>query len=78
MNKDQLFPLIFGLVLGVLLMFFWNLGASLNNQSMRLSQLEQVAIENQQRVEQIITWLQTPAGQEGEVMEQEEAPMIIE
>jgi len=78
MNKDQLFPLIFGLVLGVLLMFFWNLGASLNNQNLRLGQLSQIVNENSQRIEQIVNFIQTPATSEGEVMQQEEAPMIIE
>ena len=77
MNKDQLFPLIFGLVLGVLLMFFWNLGASLNNQSMRISQLEQAANSNSQNLAEVINFLQQPAGEEGGVTEGE-SPMIIE
>ncbi len=78
MNKDQLFSLIFGLVLGILLMFFWNLGASLNNQNMRLMQLEQVATENSQRTDQIINFLNTLNDSEGGLIEQEEMPMIIE
>ncbi len=78
MNKDQLFPLIFGLVLGILLMFFWNLGSSLNNQNLRLRQLEQVAVENSQRVEQILNFIQTPASPESGLMDEEDAPMIIE
>ncbi len=78
MNKDQLFPLIFGLILGVLLMFFWNLGVNLNNQNLRLSQLEQVSIENSRRTAEIVNFINSAIAPEGEVMQQEEVPMIIE
>lgn len=76
MNKDQLFPLIFGLVLGVLLMFFWNLGSSLNNQSMRISQLEQAANSNSQNIAEVINFLEQPAP-EGDMTEGG-SPMITE
>lgn len=78
MNKDQLFPLIFGLILGVLLMFFWNLGASLNNQNMRVRQLEQAATTNSQTIAEIVNFINSAIAPEGEVMQQEEVPMIIE
>lgn len=78
MNKDQLFPLIFGLVLGILLMFFWNLGASLNNQNLRLRQLEQAANANSQTIAEIVNFINSAVAPEGQTMEQEEVPMIIE
>ncbi len=59
MQKDQLTSLITGLVLGLLLMFFWQLGARLNNNSMRLAQIEQVTIENRQTIEQIVNFINT-------------------
>ncbi len=76
MNKDQLFPLIFGLVLGILLMFFWNLGSSLNNQSMRISQLEQAANSNSQNIAEVVNYLEQPAP-EGDMTEGG-SPMITE
>ena len=80
MNKDQLFPLIFGLVLGILLMFFWDLGSSLNDQGERLNQLERAANTNSQNIDdikEIFSYFQQPVSPEGEVMDQE-SPMIIE
>ncbi len=78
MNKDQLFPLIFGLILGILLMFFWNLGSSLNNQNLRLRQLEQAATANSQSIAQIVNFINSAISPEGEIMGQEDAPTIIE
>lgn len=64
MQKDQLTPLITGLVIGLLLMFFWQLGARLNNNSMRLNQIEQVAVENRQTIEQIVNFINTATAPE--------------
>jgi hypothetical protein len=57
MQKDQLTSLITGLVLGLLLMFFWQLGARLNNNNMRLAQMEQATIQNQQTIEEIVNFI---------------------
>jgi hypothetical protein len=62
MNKEQLFPLIFGLVLGILLMFFWQLGARINNQNIRLSQLEQATVANSQAVNEIVGFINSAVG----------------
>lgn len=77
MNKEQLFPLIFGLVLGILLMFFWQLGARINNQNMRLSQLEQAAVANTQTINEVVNFInQATSAGAGETFE--ESPMILE
>lgn len=57
MQKENLIPLITGLILGLLLMFFWQLGARLNNNSVRLSQLEQAAATNAQTIEQVVNFI---------------------
>ncbi len=77
MNKEQLFPLIFGLVLGILLMFFWQLGARINNQNMRLSQLEQATVANSQTINEVVNFINqaTTAGGGGDF---EDTPMILE
>lgn len=78
MNKEQLFPLIFGLILGVLLMFFWNLGASLNNQHLRLLQLEQASNANSEGITEIVNFINSAVAPEGQAIDQEQMPMIIE
>ncbi len=57
MQKEQFTPLIIGLVLGLLLMFFWQLGARLNNNNVRLTQIEQVASTNKQTIEQVVNFI---------------------
>ncbi len=64
MQKENLIPLITGLILGILLMFFWQLGARLNNNNIRLGQLEQAATTNAQTIEQVVNFINsanTPA-----------------
>jgi hypothetical protein len=65
MNKEQLFPLIFGLVLGILLMFFWQLGARINNQNMRLSQLEQATVTNSQNIAGVVDFINSATSNQG-------------
>jgi hypothetical protein len=77
MNKDQIFPLVFGLVLGILLMFFWNLGASLNNQNLRLRQLEQAADANNQTITEVVNFINSAVSPEGQEVDNE-SPLIIE
>ncbi len=79
MKNEQLITLIFGLILGVLLMFFWNLGSSLNNQNIHLNQLEQVTQNNSQSINEVINFINSITAQEGAVMpEQGGEPMIVE
>jgi hypothetical protein len=65
MNKEQLLPLIFGLVLGILLMFFWQLGARINNQNMRLSQLEQATVTNSQNIAGVVDFINSATSNQG-------------
>ncbi len=77
MTKDQIIPLIFGLVLGILLMFFWNLGASLNNQNLRLMQIEQAAVANSQSIQEVVNFINSAMSPDNG-MTGTETPTIIE
>ena len=58
------FPLIAGLIIGILLMMFWQLGARLNNQNNRLAQLEQAAALNTQTIEQVVQFINSATNPE--------------
>lgn len=57
--------MIAGIVLGVLVMLFWQLNAKLNNSSARLAQLEQATSANTQAVSEIVSFINQASGQNG-------------
>ncbi len=57
--------MIAGIVLGVLVMLFWQLNAKLNNSSARLAQLEQATSANSQAVTEIVSFINQASGQNG-------------
>ncbi len=63
MKKELVFPLIAGIVLGVLVMLFWQLGARINNNSVRLAQLEQASAQNSQALGEVINFINQATGQ---------------
>lgn len=63
MKKELVFPLIAGIVLGVLVMLFWQLGARINNNSIRLSQLEQASAQNSQALGEVVNFINQATGQ---------------
>ncbi|MDD2680605.1 MAG: hypothetical protein PHE20_00705 [Patescibacteria group bacterium] len=65
MKKELVFPLIVGLVLGVLIMLFWQLNVKMNNGSARLAQLEQATNANTQAVTEIVSFINQATGQTG-------------
>lgn len=65
MKKELIFPMIAGIVLGVLVMLFWQLNAKLNNSSARLAQLEQATSANTQAVTEIVSFINQASGQNG-------------
>ncbi|MDD3285415.1 MAG: hypothetical protein PHG95_02170 [Patescibacteria group bacterium] len=66
MKKELIFPLIAGLILGVLVMLFWQLNAKLNTSSARLAQLEQATNSNTQAVSEIVGFINQATGQNGQ------------
>jgi len=65
MKKELIFPLIAGLILGVLVMLFWQLNSKLNTSSARLVQLEQATSANTQAVSEIVSFINQATGQQG-------------
>lgn len=66
MKKELIFPMIAGIILGVLVMLFWQLNAKLNSDSTRLAQLEQATNANTQAVSQIVSFINQATGQNGQ------------
>jgi hypothetical protein len=69
MKKELVFPLIAGIVLGVLAMLFWQLGSRINNNSLRLAQLEQASMQNSTALSEVVNFINQATGQG-----QEQAP----
>lgn len=63
MRKEYLFPLIGGIILGVLVMLFVQLNSKINTSSARLAQLEQATNSNTQAVQQIVGFINQATGQ---------------
>jgi len=63
MKKELVFPLIAGIVLGVLVMLFWQLGARINSNSIRLAQLEQASAQNNQAISEVVAFINQATGQ---------------
>jgi len=63
MKKEIVFPLIVGLIFGVLVMIFWQFTVRLNVQNARLAQLEQLTTKNTQSVNDIIAFINQATAQ---------------
>ncbi len=63
MKKDFVLPLIAGLVLGALLMMFWQFNVRLNNTRASLAQIEQVTAQNSQSINEVINFINQVSGQ---------------
>ena len=63
MKKEIVFPLIVGLIFGLLIMIFWQFIARLNVQNTRLAQLEQLTTQNTQSVNDIIAFINQATAQ---------------
>ena len=57
MKREIVFPMIVGIICGVLIMVFWQFTARLNAQNVRLAQLEQVTSQNAQGVNEIVSFI---------------------
>lgn len=65
MKKDIVFPLVVGVILGALVMIFWQFTARLNVQNARLAQLEQYASQNAQTVNEIVAFINQATNPQG-------------
>jgi hypothetical protein len=57
MKREFVFPLIVGLILGGLIMIFWQFNARLDNVTAAMVQLEQASDQNTKTVGQIVTFI---------------------
>lgn len=74
MKKDFVLPLVAGLLLGALLMIFWQFNVRLNTTRVSLSQIEQATMQNSQSINEVVSFInqvsgQTQAGETVEITE---------
>lgn len=62
MKKELVLPLVAGIILGGLVMIFWQFNARLNNQIAAVAQLEQATAQNTKNVNDIITFINNATG----------------
>lgn len=62
MKRELVFPLIIGLILGALVMIFWQFNTRLNNVLAATSQLEQATAQNTKTVNDIVTFINQATG----------------
>lgn len=67
MKKDTIFPLVIGLVLGIIIMLFWQFNLKLNNQKAALLQMEQAVASNTKTVGDIVNFINNATAQKGNV-----------
>ncbi len=57
MNKDLVFPMIVGFLLGLMIMIFWQFNSRLNNVGAALNQLDQVTTQNSTAVNEVVNFI---------------------
>lgn len=62
MNKDSILPIIFGVILGAMIMMFWQFNARLNNVGAALTQLDSVVSQNNAAVNEIVNFINQQTG----------------
>jgi len=62
MKREFVFPLVVGVILGGLLMIFWQFNARLNNVAAGVTQLGQVSSQNTQTVNDIVSFINNATG----------------
>ena len=62
MKRELVFPLIIGLLLGALVMIFWQFNVRLNNELSATSQLETATAQNTKTVNDIVAFINQATG----------------
>lgn len=62
MRREFVFPLIIGVILGVLVMIFWQFSARLSNASAALVQLQQATAQNTKTVTDVVAFINQATG----------------
>lgn len=66
MKKDFILPLIVGLILGAMIMIFWQFNSRLNNVRAALVQIDQVTAQNTETVNEVVNFLNQAMNAEGQ------------
>lgn len=66
MRRDYLFPLIGGIVIGVVVMIFGQFIVKLTNQNARLAQIEAATAQNSQAIAQVVDFINKSTGAQGQ------------
>jgi len=62
MKRELVFPLIVGIIVGALIMIFWQFSVRLTNATAALAQLEQVSAQNTATVNQVVSFINQATG----------------
>ena len=62
MKKEFIFPMIVGLLIGGLIMIFWQFNTRLNNAANAMAQLEAATAQNTKTVGEIVTFINNASG----------------
>ena len=63
MKREFVFPLVVGLILGGLVMVFWQFNTRLNNAANAMAQIEAAVSQNTKAVSDIVTFINNASGQ---------------
>ncbi|MFA6194796.1 MAG: hypothetical protein WC719_03585 [Patescibacteria group bacterium] len=63
MKREFVFPLVVGLILGGLVMVFWQFNTRLNNAANAMAQIETAVSQNTKAVSDIVTFINNASGQ---------------
>lgn len=74
MKREFVFPLVVGVILGALVMIFWQFNVRLNNIAAGVVQLEQATSQNASKVSEIITFINNATGQKAATTPAAETP----
>jgi len=74
MKREFVFPLVVGVILGALVMIFWQFNIRLNNVASGVVQLEQATSQNTKTVSEIVTFINNATGQKAAATPAAETP----
>jgi len=62
MKRESIFPVVIGIIVGVLVMIFWQFSARLTSATSALTQLEQVSSQNTATINQVVSFINNATG----------------
>jgi uncharacterized membrane-anchored protein YhcB (DUF1043 family) len=62
MKKEFVFPLVVGIILGALVMIFWQFNVRLTNINVAMTQLEQATNQNTNTISSVVSFINQATG----------------